>query len=86
MRTDLNHTGKILISKEREREGKKRRNVSARTENRRILTAQHNLIIVGGVSLDAVSHEESVRARGDEGMTRSHNLKAQEAECTQQGC
>lgn len=84
MGTDLNHTGKILISKEGEK--KKRRNVSARTENRRILTAQHNLIIIGGVSLDAVSHEESVRARGDEGMTRSHNLKAQEAECTQEGC
>lgn len=83
MRTDLNHTGKILISKEG---GKKRRNVSARTENRGILTTQHNLIIIGGVSLDAVSHEESVRARGDEGMTRSHNLKAQEAECTQEGC
>lgn len=60
--------------------------MSARTENRGILTTQHNLIIIGGVSLDAVSHEESVRARGDEGMTRSHNLKAQEAECTQEGC
>lgn len=60
--------------------------MSALTEIKRILTAQHNLIIVRGVSLDAVSHEESVRARGDEGMTRSHNLKAQEAECTEQGC
>lgn len=56
--------------------------MSALTEIRRILTAQHKLIIVGGISLDAVSHEESVGARGDEGMTRSHNLKAQEAECT----
>lgn len=84
MRTDLNLTGKILISKEGE--GKKRRNVSAKTENRRLLTTQHNLVIIGGVSLDAVSHEESVRARGDEGMTRSHNLKAQEAERTQEGC
>lgn len=51
----------------------------------RTVTAQHNLVIIRGVSLDAVSHEESVRARGDEGMTRSHNLKAQEAECTEQG-
>lgn len=56
--------------------------MTALTGIKRTLTAQHNLIIVGGVSLDAVSHEESVRARGDEGMTRSHNLKAQEAECT----
>lgn len=63
-----------------------RRDVSAGTEKKRSLTARHNLIIIGGVSLDAVSHEESVRARGDEGMTRSHNLKAQEAECTQEGC
>lgn len=76
MREDLHHTGTIFNSK------KKRGGGSARTEIRRILTAQHNLIIIGGVSLDAVSHEESVRARGDEGMTRSHNLKAQEAECT----
>lgn len=60
--------------------------MSAKTENRRLLTTQHNLVIIGGVSLDAVSHEESVRARGDEGMTRSHNLKAQEAERTQEGC
>ncbi|CAB1331474.1 unnamed protein product [Coregonus sp. 'balchen'] len=33
-----------------------------------------------GVSFDAVSHEESVGAGRDEGMTWSHNLKAQEAE------
>jgi len=55
------------------------------------VTAQRNLIIVGGgggggVALDAVSHEESVRAGGDEGMARSHNLKAQETERTQEGC
>jgi len=55
-------------------------------EQQRFVTAQRHLIIIGGVSLDAVSHEESVRAGGDEGMTRSHNLKAQETECTQQGC
>lgn len=60
---------------------KKGEDLTALTGIKRTLTAQHNLIIVGGVSLDAVSHEESVRARGDEGMTRSHNLKAQEAEC-----
>lgn len=44
-----------------------------------------SLVVIGGVSLDAVSHEESVGAGGDEGMTRSHNLKAQETECTQHG-
>lgn len=53
----------------------------------RICSAYFLLIIVGGggrgVVLDAVSHEESVRAGGDEGMTRSHNLKAQETEGTQ---
>lgn len=50
------------------------------------VTAQRHLIIIRGVSLDAVSHEECVGAGGDEGMTRSHNLKAQETESTQQGC
>lgn len=49
------------------------------------VTAQRHLIVVRGVSLDAVSHEESVGAGRDEGMTRSHNLKAQEAERSQQG-
>lgn len=49
-------------------------------------TAQRHLIIVRRVSLDAVSHEESVRAGGHKGMTWSHNLKAQETECSQQGC
>jgi len=50
--------------------------------------ARRRLLVVvgGGVSLDAVSHEESVGAGGDEGMARSHNLKAQETECTEQGC
>lgn len=50
------------------------------------VTAQRHLIVVRGVSLDAVSHEESVGAGGDEGMTRSYNLKAQETERSQQGC
>lgn len=44
------------------------------------------LLVVRRVSLDAVSHEESVGAGGDEGMARSHNLKAQETECPQEGC
>lgn len=51
-------------------------------EQQTFVTAQRLLIIIRGVSLDAVSHEESVGAGGDEGMTRSHNLKAQETECT----
>lgn len=55
-------------------------------EQQTLVTAQRCLIIIRGVSLDAVSHEESVRAGGDEGMTRSHNLKTQETECTQQRC
>lgn len=38
----------------------------------------------GGVSLHGVGHEESVGARGGEGMAWSHNLKAQEAKCPQQ--
>lgn len=50
------------------------------------VTARHHLIVVGGISLESVSHEESVGAGGDEGMTRSYNLKAQETECTQQRC
>lgn len=50
------------------------------------VTAQRNLIIVGRISLNTVSHEESVRAGRDEGMARSHNLKAQETERTQEGC
>lgn len=50
------------------------------------VTAQRYLIVVRGVSLDAVSHEESVGAGRDEGMTRSYNLKAQETERSQQGC
>lgn len=44
------------------------------------------LFVVRGVSFDAVSHEESIRTGRDEGMTWSHNLKAQEAEGTQQRC
>lgn len=55
-------------------------------EQQIFVTAQRHLFVIRGVSFDAVSHEESVRAGGDEGMTRSHNLKAQETECTQQGC
>jgi len=55
-------------------------------EQQTFVTAQRHLIVIRGVSLDGVSHEESVRAGGDEGMTRSHNLKAQEPECAHQGC
>ena len=51
-------------------------------DQKKFVTAQRFLVIIGGVSFDAVSHEESVGAGGDEGMTRSHNLKAQETECT----
>lgn len=55
--------------------------ISTRKSNNAI--AQGNLIIIRGVSLDAVSHEESVGAGRDKGMSRSHNLKAQETERTQ---
>lgn len=39
-----------------------------------------SLFVVRWVFLDAVSHKESFRAGRDEGMTWSHNLKAQETE------
>lgn len=44
------------------------------------------LFVVVGVSFHAVSHEESLGSGGDKGMTRSHDLKAQETEGTQQRC
>lgn len=54
-------------------------------QKRTFVTARQHLVIIRRVSLNAVSHEESIRAGWGEGMTRSHNLKAQETECTQQG-
>jgi len=44
-----------------------------------------HLIVVRRVSLHGVSHEEGLRTGRDEGVTRSHNLKAQETEGTHQG-
>lgn len=38
-----------------------------------------------GLSLKRVGHEASVGSLGDKGMPRSHNLKAQKAEGTEQG-
>lgn len=77
MRGDLHQTGeKIQIPQ------KESRICQRGLKSGEFSRARRNLVVVGGVSLDAVSHEESVGARGDEGMTRSHNLKAQEAECT----
>lgn len=42
------------------------------------------LLLVRGVPVKIVGHEENVGSRGDEGMARFHNLKAQETECTHQ--
>lgn len=44
----------------------------------------YNLCVTIGVSFDPVSHEESVGAGWDKGMTWSHNLKAHETERPQQ--
>jgi len=42
------------------------------------------LLLIRGVPVKIVGHEENVGARRDEGMARFHNLKAQETECTHQ--
>jgi len=42
------------------------------------------LLLVRGVPVEIVGHEENVGSRWDEGMTGFHNLKAQETECTHQ--
>lgn len=42
------------------------------------------LLLVRGVPVKIVGHEENVRSRWDEGMARFHNLKAQETEGTHQ--
>lgn len=42
------------------------------------------LLLVRGVPLKVVGHEENVGSRWDEGMARFHNLKAQETEGTHQ--
>lgn len=41
-------------------------------------------LLVRGVPVKSVGHEEDVRSRWDEGMAWFHNLKAQETECTHQ--
>lgn len=38
------------------------------------------LLLVRGVPVKIVGHEENVRSRWDEGMARFHNLKAQKTE------
>lgn len=43
------------------------------------------LLLTRGLSLKRVGHEASVGSLGDKGMPRSHNLKAQKAEGTEQG-
>lgn len=42
------------------------------------------LLLVWGVPVKVVGHEENVGSRWDEGMARFHNLKAQETEGTHQ--
>ena len=42
------------------------------------------LLLVRGVPVKIVGHEENVGSRWDEGMARFHNLKAQETEGTHQ--
>ena len=42
------------------------------------------LLLVRGVPVEIVGHEENVGSWRDEGMARFHNLKAQETECTHQ--
>jgi len=42
------------------------------------------LLLIRGVLVKIVGHEEYIRSRRDEGMARFHNLKAQETECTNQ--
>jgi len=42
------------------------------------------LLLVRGVPVEIVGHEENVGSRWDEGMARFHNLKAQETERTHQ--
>ncbi len=42
------------------------------------------LLLIRGVPVKIVGHEENVGSRRDEGMARFHNLKAQETECTHQ--
>lgn len=41
-------------------------------------------LLVRGVPVKCVDHEENVGSRRDEGMARFHNLKAQKTECTHQ--
>lgn len=40
------------------------------------------LLLVRGVPVKVVGHEENIRSRWGEGMARFHNLKAQKTECT----
>lgn len=42
------------------------------------------LLLIRGVPVKIVGHEEYIGSRRDEGMARFHNLKAQETECTHQ--
>lgn len=41
-------------------------------------------LLIRGVPVKSVGHEENVGSRRDEGMARFHNLKAQETESTHQ--
>lgn len=42
------------------------------------------LLLVRGVPVKIVGHEENIGSRWDKGMARFHNLKAQETEGTHQ--
>lgn len=51
---------------------------------RRAEGLSRGLLLVRGIPVEVVGHEENVGSRRDEGMARFHNLKAQETECTHQ--
>lgn len=50
----------------------------------RVEGLSRRLLLVRGVPVEVVGHEENVRSGWDEGMARFHNLKAQETERTHQ--
>lgn len=55
-----------------------------RIEKQRVERLFGRSLLIRGVPVKSVGHEEDVGSRWDEGMARFHNLKAQEAECTHQ--
>lgn len=72
--TQMEYMGKLLYSNiECKKSGEKQR------EER-----LSRSLLVRGVPVKRVGHEENVGSRRDEGMARFHNLKAQKTECTHQ--